>query len=58
MDAIGKVDIDPLRFHHLVHGCWAKMLAGIAILLHTAMVTNIRVADDQVDRLIILVASA
>jgi hypothetical protein len=57
MDAIREVDIDP-SVHHLVHRRWAKMLAGIAVLLHTAMVTNIRVADYQVDRLIILVASA
>jgi hypothetical protein len=57
MDAVREVDIDP-SVHHLVHRCWAKMLAGIAVLLHTAMVTNIRVADYQVDRLIILVASA
>ena len=57
MHAIREVDIDP-SVHHLVHRSWAKMLAGVAVLLRTAMVTNIRVADDQVDRLIILMASA
>ena len=57
MDAIREVDID-LSVYHLVHRRWAKMLAGVAVLLHTAMVANIRIADDQVDRLIVLVASA
>ena len=57
MHAIGEVDVD-LFIHHLVHRRRAEMLAGIAKFLHTTMVANIRIADHQVDRLIILMTSA
>ena len=57
MDAIGEVDMD-LPIHHLVHRGRAKMLARVAKFLYTAMVANIRIADDQMNRLIILVTSA
>ncbi len=61
MDAVGEVDMDLLTFrpvHHLVHRRRAEMLARIAKFLHTTMVTNIRIADHQVHRLVILVTRA
>src|ERR1700737_2258415 len=57
MHAVGEVDMD-LRMHYLVNRSGAEMLAWIAELLHTTMVTNIRIADNQVYRLIVLVTRA
>ena len=62
MDTVGKVDMDLLAsrrsIHHLIHRRGAEVLAGVAEFLHTAMVANIRIADDQVHRLVIFVTRA
>ena len=57
MNAVGEVDVQLFAFchiHHFIHRRRAEMLARIAKLLHTTMVTNIHIADHQVDRLVIL----
>ena len=61
MNAVGEVDVQLFTFrpfHHFVHRSRAEMLARIAKLLHATMVTNIRIADHQVDRLVILMTRA
>ena len=57
MHAIGEIDMD-LPIHHLVNRRRAEMLARIPKLLHTTMVTNIRIPDNQMNRLIIVVPRA
>src|ERR1700733_11352252 len=54
MHAIGEINMD-LRIHHLVNRRRAEMLARIAKLLRTTMVTNIRIAYHQMYWLIVLV---
>jgi hypothetical protein len=54
MHAIRKINMN-LPIHHLVHRRRAEMLARIPKLLNTTMVTNIRIANHQMHRLIIVV---
>src|ERR1700723_3711829 len=57
MHAIREINMN-LAIHHLIHRRGAEMLAWIPILLHTTMVTNIRIPNDQMHRLIIIMTRA
>jgi hypothetical protein len=58
MDAVGEVDLQTAAvsvLHHFVNGGGAEILAGVALLVRTARMTNIRLQDVKVAGLVFIV---
>ena len=61
VDAVRGIDLQFRRAlfrHHFVDRRGTKILAGIAEFAHAAVAANVRVEDDQVARLVFVVARA
>src|SRR6267154_3431548 len=61
MDAVRRIQADALAvrlgrvIHHFVYVRGTEILAGTAILLHAALVANVRIVNDEMRRLILFV---